>query len=99
VIIGFNDSLVVGVWVGNDDHSPMNGVVGGTIPAMIWKRFVEQASAPTKTIKAESGDAETALRSSRGAGSRRGSPAASRSWSRAMPRLASTVQRKARRGW
>ena len=21
--IGFNDSLVVGVWVGNDDHSPM----------------------------------------------------------------------------
>ena len=97
--IGFNDSLVVGVWVGNDDHSPMNGVVGGTIPAMIWKRFMEQASPPTKTIKAESGDAETALRSSRGAGSRRGSPAASRSWSKATPRLASTVPRKERRGW
>ena len=97
--IGFNDSLVVGVWVGNDDHSPMNGVVGGTIPAMIWKRFMEQASAPTKTIKAESGGAETALRSSRGAGSRRGSPAAFRSWNRAMPRLASTVPRKERRGW
>ena len=90
--IGFNNSLVVGVWVGNDDHSPMNGVVGGTIPAMIWKRFVEQASPPTKTIKAKSGDTETALRSSRGAGSRRGPPAASKSWIRVMPRLASTAR-------
>jgi membrane peptidoglycan carboxypeptidase len=23
--IGFNETLVVGVWVGNDDHSPMRG--------------------------------------------------------------------------
>lgn len=41
--IGFTDSLVVGVWVGNDDHSPMKNVTGGSLPAMIWKRFMEQA--------------------------------------------------------
>lgn len=45
--IGFDDSLVVGVWVGNDDHSPMKGVVGGSLPAQIWKDFMEQAGTPT----------------------------------------------------
>jgi membrane peptidoglycan carboxypeptidase len=39
--IGFNDSLIVGFWVGNDDHSPMRRVFGGTLPAAIWKRFME----------------------------------------------------------
>jgi penicillin-binding protein 1A len=42
--IGFDGPLVVGVWVGNDDHSPMRGVVGGSLPAMIWKQFMEQAT-------------------------------------------------------
>jgi 1A family penicillin-binding protein len=41
--IGFNDRLVVGVWVGNDDDSPMNRVVGGTMPASIWKQFMTEA--------------------------------------------------------
>lgn len=41
--VGFDDSLVAGVWVGNDDHRPMKGVAGGTLPAMIWKAFMEQA--------------------------------------------------------
>ena len=41
--IGFDEHLVVGVWVGNDDHSPMKGVVGGSLPAKIWKDFLEQA--------------------------------------------------------
>src|SRR5215470_4366120 len=45
--IGFNDSLVVGVWVGNDDGTSMNRVVGGTLPASIWKRFMTQAAALT----------------------------------------------------
>ncbi|MBR0797424.1 PBP1A family penicillin-binding protein [Bradyrhizobium jicamae] len=45
--VGFDDSLVVGVWVGNDDHTPMKGVVGGSLPAQMWKNFVEQASTPT----------------------------------------------------
>jgi penicillin-binding protein 1A len=41
--IGFNDRLVVGVWVGNDDDTPMKRVVGGTLPASIWKEFMTQA--------------------------------------------------------
>lgn len=44
--IGFDDSLVVGVWVGNDDHSPMKRVVGGSLPAKIWKEFMERANTP-----------------------------------------------------
>jgi 1A family penicillin-binding protein len=41
--VGFNKALVVGVWVGNDDRSPMQGVTGGSLPAEIWKRFVVAA--------------------------------------------------------
>jgi membrane peptidoglycan carboxypeptidase len=42
--VGFNEGLVVGVWVGNDDGSPMEKVVGGTLPASIWKRFMTEAA-------------------------------------------------------
>jgi 1A family penicillin-binding protein len=45
--IGFNGSLVVGVWVGNDDRSPMREVTGGTLPAEIWKDFMIKASSRT----------------------------------------------------
>jgi penicillin-binding protein 1A len=41
--VGFNKELVVGVWVGNDDRAPMKGVTGGSLPAEVWKRFVEGA--------------------------------------------------------
>src|SRR5262245_60410508 len=46
--IGFNETLVVGVWVGNDDHSPMRGITGGSMPARIWRRFVQAAGAVTR---------------------------------------------------
>ncbi len=42
--IGFNDTLVVGVWLGNDDNSPMRRVTGGSLPATIWKQFMTQAT-------------------------------------------------------
>jgi membrane peptidoglycan carboxypeptidase len=42
--IGFTPDLVVGVWVGNDDNAPMTKVVGGDMPAAIWRDFVERAS-------------------------------------------------------
>jgi 1A family penicillin-binding protein len=42
--IGFSDSLVVGVWVGNDDNSPMKHVTGGSLPASIWRQFVTAAT-------------------------------------------------------
>ena len=43
--IGFNESLVVGIWVGNDDDRPMNDVTGGSLPAAMWKDFLTRASA------------------------------------------------------
>jgi penicillin-binding protein 1A len=41
--IGLTPDLVVGVWVGNDDNEPMNNVVGGDLPAAIWRDFVGRA--------------------------------------------------------
>ena len=41
--VGFTTDIVVGVWVGNDDDSPMDQVVGGDLPAKIWHDFVQQA--------------------------------------------------------
>ncbi len=38
--VGFNRNLIVGVWVGNDDQTPMKNVTGGSMPAKIWKEFV-----------------------------------------------------------
>ena len=44
LFVGFAGDLVVGVWVGNDDNSPMTGaVVGGTAPARMWHRFMVAA--------------------------------------------------------
>ena len=41
--IGFTQDIIVGVWVGNDDNTPMNRVVGGDLPANIWHDFVGRA--------------------------------------------------------
>ena len=41
--IGFAGNLVVGVWVGNDDSTPMKRVTGGGLPAQIFKKFMQGA--------------------------------------------------------
>ena len=42
--IGFAYPLVVGVWAGNDDNTPMKqNLTGGTLPAMAWKDFMSIA--------------------------------------------------------
>ena len=42
--IGFSSPLVTGVWIGNDDNSPMNkSMTGGKIPATVWKHFMMSA--------------------------------------------------------
>src|SRR5206468_11272679 len=41
--VGFTPEIIVGIWVGNYDNSPMDNVTGGTIPATIWHDFVTQA--------------------------------------------------------
>jgi penicillin-binding protein 1A len=40
--IGFTPHIVAGVWFGNDDNSPMNHVVGGSLPAPVWAAFMKQ---------------------------------------------------------
>ncbi len=41
--IGFTADYTAGVWVGNDDDSPMRDVTGGGLPAQIWQRFMLDA--------------------------------------------------------
>ena len=38
--VGYTPDLVAGVWVGNDDNSPLDGVMGGGLPASIWRAFM-----------------------------------------------------------
>ncbi len=41
-IIGYTSSIVVGVWVGNNDNSPMvNRALGVVLAAPIWRQFIE----------------------------------------------------------
>jgi penicillin-binding protein 1A len=41
--VGFTPDYVAGVWVGNDDYSPMRNITGGTLPASIWKTVMSAA--------------------------------------------------------
>ncbi len=41
--IGYTGQLVTGVWLGNDDGSPMKKVTGGSLPVEIWSRFMRTA--------------------------------------------------------
>ena len=50
--IGFTQSLVVGIWVGNDDRTPMDEVTGGSLPAVMWKNFMIKA-APVPSAAAD----------------------------------------------
>ncbi|MFC3077885.1 transglycosylase domain-containing protein [Phenylobacterium terrae] len=43
--VGFTPDWAVGVWVGNDDNRPMRRVVGGELPAVVWRRFMIAAHA------------------------------------------------------
>jgi penicillin-binding protein 1A len=43
LFVGYSGDLVVGVWIGNDDNTPLQGVHGGGLPARIWRDFMSQA--------------------------------------------------------
>ena len=48
--IGFTADYVTGVWMGNDDNSPLVGVTGGGLPAEVWHEVmtgVEAGIPPT----------------------------------------------------
>lgn len=45
--VGFTADYVVGVWMGNDDNSPLTGVTGGGLPADIWRETMVRIHAGT----------------------------------------------------
>jgi penicillin-binding protein 1A len=45
LFIGYTADLVAGVWLGNDDYSPMKHITGGSLPAQTWHAFMMQATA------------------------------------------------------
>lgn len=54
--MGYTPSVATGVWVGNDDNSPMRRVTGGLYPALIWHDYMEivLADMPDETFPAPS---------------------------------------------
>jgi penicillin-binding protein 1A len=44
LFVGYANGLVVGVWIGNDDNTPLQGISGGGLPARIWRDFMTEAS-------------------------------------------------------
>ncbi|MFB9909997.1 PBP1A family penicillin-binding protein [Rhizobium paknamense] len=43
LFVGFTSNLTTGVWLGNDDGTPMKKVTGGGLPAKTWKEFMTAA--------------------------------------------------------
>lgn len=41
--MGYTPDIVTGVWIGNDDNTPMKRVTGGSLPAMVWKSVMQEA--------------------------------------------------------
>ena len=43
LFVGYTSRLTTGVWFGNDDGTPTRNVTGGSMPAVAWKQFMENA--------------------------------------------------------
>lgn len=41
--VGYTGNYVGAVWLGNDDYRPTNRMTGGSLPAMVWQRFMTYA--------------------------------------------------------
>jgi penicillin-binding protein 1A len=50
--VGFTPQYVTGIWVGNDNNSPMKKVTGGSLPAHVWRDVMQYAhrDLPVKKI-------------------------------------------------
>ena len=48
--VGYTARLAAGVWIGNDDGKPMQRVSGGSLPAMVWHRFMAEAHEGLKPV-------------------------------------------------
>jgi len=56
LFVGFARDLVVGVWVGNDDNKPIAGLMGGGMPALIWRDFMQAALDIPPVVRAPAED-------------------------------------------
>ncbi len=58
--IGFSADYTAGVWMGNDDNSPMVKVTGGLLPSDVWKDFMRSVhkDVPFKPLLKNSDDPE-----------------------------------------
>lgn len=56
LFMGYAGGLVAGVWIGNDDNSPIPGLGGGGLPARLWRDFMTRAldlRAPPPVVEEE----------------------------------------------
>ncbi len=65
LFVGYAGDLVVGVWVGNDDNTPLHGVSGGTTPARIWHDFMSQALGERARVRRRRGRRRAPTRAGR----------------------------------
>jgi penicillin-binding protein 1A len=64
LFVGWAGDMIAGVWVGNDDNSPMDEVTGGGAPAQIWADVMTASAtlpADTQIARDEQTSAEAAL--------------------------------------
>jgi penicillin-binding protein 1A len=65
--VGFTADYVAGVWMGNDDNTPMARVTGGGLPARLWRDVMADVhqglpARPLRGIAAPPPPAETPAR-------------------------------------
>lgn len=49
--VGYTPSLVVGVWTGNNDNTPINKEPGAVIAAPIWNEFIKKSYAKKQELR------------------------------------------------
>ncbi|MDQ7018084.1 MAG: PBP1A family penicillin-binding protein [Robiginitomaculum sp.] len=73
--VGYSADYIIGVWIGNDDSSPMKRVTGGGLPARIWRDIMTKAetgkpiralNAPPPHLRSETDEKLAAFYSSLG---------------------------------
>ena len=87
--VGYTGNLAAAVWYGNDDHSTMNDMTGGTLPAMTWKEVMAVAHQNLEIRPIPGLEPESAARV---ASSK--SPAADQAQSPSQAYLAGTLSRR-----
>lgn len=48
--LGYSDDIAVGVWIGNNDNSPMNGIAGSLGAAPLWKTLIDRKNTVASSI-------------------------------------------------